>query len=170
MNDQPGPDQTALDQTTADQPMPDRAVPDQTAAQLVTRHEIRRFAFAVGATSPIHHDVAAARARGYPDLVAPAFFFTTLGLSLGRFLPPDQLREDGLARDDEVVGRVVAGDTTIEWSGAIVAGDEVRVIQRFLGRRSKVGRSGPFTIFDYARSYTVDGHQVVLEHLARIAR
>ena len=115
MNDQTGPDQT---------------VADQTAAQLVTRHEIRRFAFAVGATSAIHHDLAAARARGYPDLVAPAFFFTTLGLSLGRFLPPDQLREDGLARDDEVVGRVVAGDTTIEWSGAIVAGDEVRVSQR----------------------------------------
>ena len=163
-------DQTVPDQAVPDQAVPDQAVPDETAAQLVTRHEIRRFAFAVGATSPIHHDVAAARARGYPDLVAPAFFFTTLGLSLGRFLPPDQLREDGLARDDEVVGRVVAGDTTIEWSGAIVAGDEVRVTQRFLGRRSKVGRSGPFTIFDYARSYTVDGHQVVLEHLARIAR
>ena len=158
------------DQTRPDQTGPDQTAPDQTAAQLVTRHEIRRFAFAVGATSAIHHDLAAARARGYPDLVAPAFFFTTLGLSLGRFLPPDQLREDGLARDDEVVGRVVAGDTTIEWSGAIVAGDEVRVSQRFLGRRSKVGRSGPFTIFDYTRSYTVDGHQVVLERLARIAR
>ena len=123
-----------------------------------------------GRPSPIHHDLAAARARGYRDLVAPAFFFTTLGLSLGRFLPPGQLREDGLARDDEVVGRVVAGDTTIEWSGAIVAGDEVRVTQRFLGRRGKAGRSGPFTIFEYTRSYTVDGHQVVLEHLARIAR
>jgi acyl dehydratase len=170
MNDQTAADQPAAAQTAGDQAAADPTAADQTAAQLVTRHEIRRFAFAVGATSPIHHDIAAARARGYPDLVAPAFFFTTLGLSLGRFLPPDQLREDGLARDDEVVGRVVAGDTTIEWSGAIVAGDEVRVTQRFLGSRRKVGRSGPFTIFDYTRSYTVDGHQVVLEHLARIAR
>jgi acyl dehydratase len=143
---------------------------DQTATQLVTRHEVRRFAFAVGATAPIHHDVTAARARGYRDLVAPAFFFCTLSLSLGRFLPPDQLREDGLARDDELVGRVVAGDATVEWFGVIVAGDEVNVRQHFLGTRAKVGRSGPFTIFEYARSYTVDGRQVVHEQLARIAR
>lgn len=146
------------------------AVPDQTAVQLVTRHEIRRFAFAVGAAAPIHHDLAAARGRGYRDLVAPAFFFCTLSMSLGRFLPPGQLREDGLARTDEVVGRVVAGDTAVEWFGVLVAGDEVRVRQHFLGRRAKAGRSGPFTIFEYTRSYTVDGHQVILEHLARIAR
>lgn len=146
------------------------AVPDQTAVQLVTRHEIRRFAFAVGAAAPIHHDLAAARGRGYRDLVAPPFFFCTLSMSLGRFLPPGQLREDGLARDDEVVGRVVAGDAAVQWFGVLVAGDEVRVRQHFLGRRSKAGRSGPFTIFEYTRSYTVDGHQMILEHLARIAR
>lgn len=149
---------------------PGPGVPDQTAVQLVTRHEIRRFAFAVGATGPIHHDLAAARSRGYRDLVAPAFFFCTLSMSLGRLVPPGELRADGMARDDEVVGRVVAGDTTVEWFGDLVAGDEVHVRQHFLGRRSKAGRSGPFTIFDYARSYTVDGRQVILEHLARIAR
>ena len=59
-------------------------------------------------------------------------------------------------------------------SASAASGCQIRyvsaVTQRFLGRRSKAGRSGPFTIFDYIRSYTVDGHQVVLEHLARIAR
>lgn len=144
--------------------------PDQTATQLVTRHEIRRFAFAVGATAPIHHDVAAARAGGHRDLVAPPFYFTTLSLSLGRMVPPDQLRADGLALDDQLVGRVVAGDASVEWFGEILAGDELTVRQHFDGSRSKVGRSGPFTIFDYTRSYTVDGRQVVLERLARIAR
>jgi acyl dehydratase len=160
-----GPGQPGLDQGPYHQ-----ARPDQTATQLVARHEIRRFAFAVGATTPIHHDVAAARARGYRDLVAPPFFFTTLSLSLGRMVPPDRLRTDGLSLDDQVAGRVVAGDATVEWFGVIVAGDELTVREHFAGSRSKAGRSGPFTIFDYTRSYTVDGRQVILERLARIAR
>jgi acyl dehydratase len=141
-----------------------------TATQLVTRHEVRHFAVAIGAMSPIHHDVAAARARGYRDLVAPAFFFTTLSLSLGRVRPSDELREDGLGLDDDLSGRVVAGESTVQWSGVILAGDELTVRQQFVGRRAKTGRSGPFTIFEYTRTYTVDGRQVVLEQLARISR
>jgi acyl dehydratase len=143
---------------------------DQTATQLVTRHEVRRFAFAVGATSPIHHDLAAARARGYRDLVAPAFYFNTLSLSLGRFVPASQFREDGLARDDELAGRVMAGETTVEWLEPVVAGDELSVRQHFEGSRAKTGRSGPFTIFEYTRTYTVDGRTVIIEQLARIGR
>lgn len=143
---------------------------EQTATQLVTRHEIRRFAFAVGADAPIHHDVAVARARGYRNLVAPPFFFSTLSLSLGRMVPPGRLRADGLGLDDQLAGRVVAGDAAVEWFGVILAGEELTVREHFEGSRSKVGRSGPFSIFDYTRSYTVDGRQVVLERLAWIAR
>jgi acyl dehydratase len=143
---------------------------DQTATQLVTRHEVRRFAFAVGATAPVHHDLAAARARGYRDLLAPAFFFCTLSMSLGRFGPASRLRADGMAADDELTGRVMAGETTVEWLGPIVAGDEVHVRQHFEGSRAKTGRSGPFTIFEYTRVYTVDGRPVIHEQFARIGR
>jgi acyl dehydratase len=142
----------------------------QTATQLVTRHEVRRFAFAVGATAPVHHDLAAARAGGYRDLLAPAFFFCTLSLSLGRFVPASRLRADGMALDDELEGRVVAGETTVEWLGEILAGDELSVRQHFAGSRSKTGRSGPFTIFEYTRTYTVDGRPVVSEQFSRIGR
>ena len=35
---------------------------------------MREFARAVGATHPAHHDVAAARALGHPDVIAPPTF------------------------------------------------------------------------------------------------
>ena len=37
----------------------------------VEKGEIRQFAAAIGATDPIHTDLAAAQAAGYPNLVAP---------------------------------------------------------------------------------------------------
>lgn len=40
----------------------------------VTRHEVSRFAAAVGATDPVHHDVGAARSAGHADVVAPPTF------------------------------------------------------------------------------------------------
>lgn len=37
----------------------------------VSRSEVSRFAAAIGATDPVHHDLAAARERGHRDLPAP---------------------------------------------------------------------------------------------------
>jgi acyl dehydratase len=45
----------------------------------VGRELIRHFALAIGDNNPIYHDVAAARAAGHRDLVAPPTFLTTLG-------------------------------------------------------------------------------------------
>jgi acyl dehydratase len=42
-----------------------------TAPYQVGREKIREFAIAIGATDPLHHDVEAAKAAGYPDIVAP---------------------------------------------------------------------------------------------------
>src|ERR1700753_170959 len=44
----------------------------------VGRELIRHFASASGDTTPIYHDVEAAKAAGHPDLVAPPTFLTTL--------------------------------------------------------------------------------------------
>ncbi|WP_072687206.1 FAS1-like dehydratase domain-containing protein [Rhodococcus marinonascens] len=44
----------------------------------VGREKIREFARAVSATHPIHHDPAAARAAGHPDVVAPPTFTTVV--------------------------------------------------------------------------------------------
>ena len=50
-----------------------RAYPP-TEPYLVGREKIREFASAVQATDPAHFDVAAARAAGHDDLVAPPTF------------------------------------------------------------------------------------------------
>ncbi|HBO54429.1 MAG TPA: hypothetical protein DD664_04815, partial [Janibacter terrae] len=47
---------------------------DPTPPFSVGREHIRDFAEAVGATDPVHHDLEAARAAGYADLVAPPTF------------------------------------------------------------------------------------------------
>ncbi len=45
-----------------------------TPAHEVTRRAVVAFADATGASSPIHRDPAAARAAGFPDVVAPVTF------------------------------------------------------------------------------------------------
>ncbi|QEO08777.1 FAS1-like dehydratase domain-containing protein [Protaetiibacter larvae] len=89
-----------------------------TAPYLVGREKVREFARAVLATSPLHHDVAAAQDAGYPDLVAPPTFGVVV-------------QEHALARllGDPDAGidfaRVVHGDQRFAFSRPIVAGDEL---------------------------------------------
>ena len=77
----------------------------EAAEHLVTRPEVRRFACAISAMEPYHHNVAAARALGYPDLLAPSYFFAVLGLAIGRELPRSGLGPDGSPLNDELAGR-----------------------------------------------------------------
>jgi acyl dehydratase len=44
----------------------------------IGRTELRRFAIAVGAGDPVHHDPTAARRRGHPDILATVTFVATL--------------------------------------------------------------------------------------------
>lgn len=84
------------------------------------REHIRDFARAVGVTDPIHHSVEAARAAGWPDLVAPATFAASVA----------QRAEWILWRDPEVgidFQRVVHGEERIEKQRPLVAGDVIRV-------------------------------------------
>lgn len=140
------------------------------ARRLVTRDDIRRFAVAVGSTAPVHHDADAARALGHPDLLAPPFYFTTLGLSLGKIFPASSARPDGLARDEPVGGRVVAGGGSVEWFGDIHAGDELTMEERFLDERTTRGRDGEMTIARFERIYAVGGEPRVREVTVRIGR
>lgn len=142
----------------------------RTISMLATRHDIRRFAVAIRAMSPEHHDVDAARALGYDDLLAPAYFFATISLSLGRVLPSDELRPDGLAKSDDIGFPVVAGGSTVNWHRPIVAGEEIEVIERFLGSRETSGHSGRLSLLRYKREYFANGQIAVDETLVRIGR
>ena len=98
----------------------------------VGREHIRDFATAVGATDPVHHDVAAARAAGYADLVAPPTFAVI----------PSQRADAQFVADPQAevdYSRVVHGEQRFTHHRPIVAGDEVRGVLHIDGIRGAGG-------------------------------
>jgi acyl dehydratase len=84
----------------------------------VGREKIREYASAVGETNPLHHDVDAARAAGYADVVAPPMFAVVYA---GRAVLP-------LLFDPDVglnFAMMVHGGQEFRWGPLVVAGDEI---------------------------------------------
>lgn len=89
----------------------------------VGREHLRDFARAVGARHPAHHDVAAARALGYPDVIAPPTFAVVIA----------QRAESQLIGDPEAgidFSRVVHADERFTHHRPIRAGDELVTVLR----------------------------------------
>ncbi len=84
----------------------------------VGREKIREFAAAVSETNPLYFDLDAARAAGYPDVVAPPMFAVVYA---GRAVTP--------ALFDPEVGidfpRMLHGGQEFRWGPLVVAGDEI---------------------------------------------
>lgn len=99
----------------------------------VGREKIREFAEAVG-DHPVHHDPAAARALGYPDLIAPPTFAVIVA----------QRCDAQLVRDPEAgidFSRVVHGEQTFRHHRPIVAGDRLVAVLHVESVRSAGGHS-----------------------------
>lgn len=142
-----------------------------TGARTVSRDDVRRFALAIGAMAPVHHEVEAARAAGYRDLLGPPHFFSALGMSFGRDSPPWALRADGMPpEEDEVAGRVMAGGVEVHWFGDICANDIVHITMDRLEPEEKDGASGQLRIHPVRRTYSIDGRVTVEEIFTRIGR
>ncbi len=89
-----------------------------TAPYLVGREKVREFARAVFATDPQHTDPAAARALGYPDVVAPPTFAMVIqDLTLQQLLAED---DSGIALE-----RTIHAEQRFAYERPIVAGDEL---------------------------------------------
>ena len=90
----------------------------ETDIYLVGREKIREFASAVFSTNPINHDVQAAQAAGYKDLVAPPTFGVVI---------QERSLHDVLADPEADIdfSRVVHGDQRFVLERPIVAGDEL---------------------------------------------
>jgi acyl dehydratase len=84
----------------------------------VGREKIREYAAAVGETNPLHHELDAARAAGYADLVAPPMFAVVYA---GRSVAP--------AIFDPEVGLnfalMVHGSQEFRWGPLVIGGDEI---------------------------------------------
>ncbi|MEU4379711.1 MaoC family dehydratase N-terminal domain-containing protein [Micromonospora echinofusca] len=89
-----------------------------TAPYQVGREKIREFATAIGTADPAHHDPAAARALGHPDVVAPPTFPIVLTLAASQ-----QIIDDPDLGVD--YSRVVHGDQRFAYTRPVVAGDEL---------------------------------------------
>jgi acyl dehydratase len=120
------------------------------ATYAVGREKVREFASAVGESDPRFHDVDAARAAGFADVVAPPMFASVYA---GRAVFPLVL--------DPAVGidfaRMVHGGQDFTWHEPVVAGDEITTEAEFTDRAKR----GELTVFTFtSRSVNQDGELV----------
>jgi acyl dehydratase len=129
-----------------------------TAPYLVGREKVREFARAVFATDPQHTDPEAARALGYPDVVAPPTFAMVIqDLTLQQLLgEPDS----GIALE-----RTVHAEQRFRYTRPIVAGDELTAQLSVTGIRA-FGKGAMVTseaeIRDVAGDHVVTAVSVLL--------
>ncbi len=85
---------------------------------LVGREKVREYASAVGETAAICHDVEAARAAGFADVVAPPMFAAVYSWrAMGPAVLDPELGID--------FARLVHGGQEFTWHAPVVAGDEI---------------------------------------------
>ncbi|WP_406146664.1 MaoC family dehydratase N-terminal domain-containing protein [Streptomyces sp. NBC_01012] len=91
-----------------------------TPAYEVGREKIREFAEAVGDANPAYTDPEAAKALGYPDVIAPpTFVFSIAYRAAGQVVEDPQLGLD--------FSRVVHGDQKFAYARPVRAGDRLTV-------------------------------------------
>jgi acyl dehydratase len=106
---------------------------------LVGREKVREYAHAIGETAPICHDVEAARAAGFADVVAPPMFACVYSWPA---LAPVVL-------DPEVgidFSRLVHGGQEFTWHEPVVAGDEITTEAVFVDE----ARRGDINVFTFS--------------------
>ncbi len=89
----------------------------------VGREHVRRFADAIGETSPVATDTEAARALGYDDVVAPPTFLTVLNF---RFAEEGPIADPALGLDYSLV---VHGEQRFQLHRPVRAGDVLSSVQ-----------------------------------------
>jgi acyl dehydratase len=118
----------------------------------VGREKIREYASAVGETDPRFHDVEAARAAGFADLVAPPMFACVYKW---RALGPVVLDPD-VGID---FSRLVHGGQDFTWHAPVVAGDEITTEAEFTGHAKK----GELNVFTFTTRSVNQRDELVCE-------
>lgn len=99
---------------------------------VIGREKVREFATAIGDANPLFHDVEAARALGYSDVVAPpTFAFVITHTAMGEAMFDPDLGLD--------YSRVVHGEQRFTYARPLVAGDIITVRATIDGIRSVAG-------------------------------
>jgi acyl dehydratase len=101
----------------------------------VEKSQVRRFAEALGDANPISTDEVAARAAGYPALVAPPTF--------GIALASNERFRHSL---DLGTRNILHGEQSFEYARPIVAGDRITVRSKVADVQERAGASGPMDV------------------------
>ena len=126
----------------------------------VGREKIREFADAIGDPNPVYRDVEAARALGYPDVIAPPTFPILLSMRASAQVVGDP--ELGLD-----YSRVVHGEQRFVYARPVRAGDRLTVTVSVETVRSAAGNDLLTTRGEVA---TVDGEPVLTAYSTLVAR
>ena len=103
--------------------------------QDVEKNAIRRYAEALGDPNPIYVDEGAAKAAGYPTLVAPPTFAATLVVN-------DRFRHSL----DLGTRSILHSEQQFEYARPIVAGDRITVRSKVADVQERAGASGPMDV------------------------
>jgi len=101
----------------------------------VEKGAIRRFAEALGDPNPIYQDEAAARAAGFPGLVAPPTFPIALTAN-------DRFRHSL----DLGTRSILHSEQSFDYARSIVAGDRITVKSKVADVQERTGASGPMDV------------------------
>jgi acyl dehydratase len=126
----------------------------------VGRAKIAEFARAIGADDPVHRDPEAARAAGYPDVIAPPTFAIVLTLEAANVV----LDDPDVSLD---YSRVVHGEQKFAHHRPIRAGDRLVATTTIDAVRSVAGNDLLTTRVDVA---TEDGEAVCSATSMLVAR
>ena len=126
----------------------------------VGREKIREFADAVGDPNPVYRDPAAARALGYPDVIAPPTFPIVLTLTAGHQV----LTDPDFGID---YSKVVHGEQRFVHARPVRAGDVLQVVVTIDGVRAAAGND---MVITRAELTTVEGELVSTAYATIVAR
>jgi acyl dehydratase len=126
----------------------------------VGREKIREFADAIGDPNPVYRDVAAAKALGHPDVIAPPTFPVVISMRAGERIIEDP--ELGLD-----FSRVVHGEQRFAYARPVRAGDTLVAVASVAGIKAAAGNDLLTTKCELA---TTEGELVVTVYSTLVAR
>lgn len=114
---------------------------------LVERGRIRFFSAVLGETDPVHFDLAAARAAGHPDIIAPPSFFVVIEAAAN-----EERRNRAIPSAQDLVKvdyrYLLHGEERYFYEAPIYAGDEVDIDITITDFFDKKGGAMEFVTFE----------------------
>lgn len=124
----------------------------------VLKRDFQRFAIACGDHNPVYFDPEAARAAGYPDVIAPPIFLTgVMGWDAGP--REEELRPDGVPKIDMMAvfsvpgARLMGGGQELEFVNPVLDGYDITVHRKVNDVEFRESKTGGLVLFHTERRY-----------------